>query len=70
MDPQFEPGTKLAKCFTVLSDHKWHCGKHELPGTQSAGLIKGIVDRGHKVEKSMKFCKICNEDTTHRMLIS
>jgi hypothetical protein len=66
----FEPGTKVHKCFGILSDHQWHCGKHGLPGTQSAALVKQIVDRGYKVEKYNKFCLICQEDNVHRRLVN
>jgi hypothetical protein len=66
---KFEPGTKLAKAFQILSDHLWHCGKHGLPGTQSAALVKQIVDRGYKVDKKMMYCHICQEDNFHRKLL-
>jgi len=38
----FNEGTKLAKIFTILADGEWHCGKHELPGTQPAKAIRII----------------------------
>jgi hypothetical protein len=41
----FSEGTKLAQIFTILSDGKWHCGKHELPGTQPAKAIQ-IIRKG------------------------
>lgn len=66
---QFNEGTKLHKCFQILSDHKWHCGKHELPGTQSAALIRQIVQEGYKVQKETHFCRTCDEKTTHRKLV-
>ena len=55
---KFEPGTKIAKCFETLSDHDWHCGKHALPGTQTAGLIREIKNRGYEVERKKMFCPV------------
>jgi hypothetical protein len=70
MHKDFEPGTKLAKAFNILSDLQWHCGKHGLPGTQSAGLIREIVAKGYSVEKKSMFCRICDEENIHRRLVS
>ena len=46
----FKEGTKLAKNFMILSDGKWHCGKHELPGTQPAKAIQIIRQHGFQIE--------------------
>lgn len=69
LNGKFEPGTKLAKAFVILSDYQWHCGKHGLPGTQSAGLVKHIIDRGYKIEKATKYCQVCQEDNVHRRMV-
>ncbi len=62
--------TKLYKTFAVLSDLKWHCSKHELPGTQPAKAIQIIGQHGFKIEKKTVYCKKCKEKTVHRRLIS
>jgi hypothetical protein len=69
MNP-FREDTKTAQAFERLGDLRWHCAKHELPGTQSAGLVKRIVDRGYAVDKIMMYCRVCREETTHRKLES
>jgi hypothetical protein len=66
---KFNEGTKIYRAYQVLSDKKWHCGKHELPGTQSAGLVRELINRGAKIEKASKYCPVCNEETTHRKMI-
>jgi len=66
----FKVGTKLEKAFTILSDGEWHCGKHELPGTQPAKAIQIIRQHGFEIEKSTRHCKICKDRTVHRKLIS
>ena len=66
----FNEGTKLAKAFTVLADSKWHCGKHELPGTQPAKAIQIIRQHGFQIENKTIFCKICDDKTVHRRLLS
>jgi len=65
----FNEGTKLYKAYKVLSDRKWHCGKHELPGTQSAGLVRDLKVRGATIEKKMLPCRVCQEETTHRRMV-
>lgn len=66
----FNEGTKLAQIFTILSDSKWHCGKHELPGTQSAKAIQIIRQHGFDIENSTYYCDKCEDKTVHRRLIS
>lgn len=66
----FNEGTKLAKVFTILSDGKWHCGKHELPGTQPAKAIQIIRQHGFEIENKNIQCSVCNDKTVHRKLIS
>jgi hypothetical protein len=66
----FKGGTKIYQTFIVLSDLEWHCGKHELPGTQPAKAIQIIGQHGFKIEKKTFYCKQCKEKTVHRKLIS
>jgi len=66
----FSDGTKLAKVFTILSDGEWHCGKHELPGTQPAKAIQIIRQHGFKIENKTIYCDVCEDKTVHRKLIS
>jgi hypothetical protein len=66
----FNEGTKLAKVFTTLSDGKWHCGKHELPGTQPAKAIQIIRQHGFTIENQSTYCDVCKDKTVHRRLIS
>ena len=66
----FKGGTKIYQTFIVLSDLDWHCGKHELPGTQPAKAIQIIGQHGFKTEKKTLFCKRCGEKTVHRRLVS
>jgi hypothetical protein len=66
----FNEGTRLAQIFTILSDGKWHCGKHELPGTQPAKAIQIIRQHGFAIENDTHICKICKDKTVHRRLIS
>ncbi len=66
----FNEGTKLAQVFTILSDGEWHCGKHELPGTQPAKAIQIIRQNGFNVEKKTMHCPTCNDKTVHRRLLS
>lgn len=66
----FNEGTRLAKIFTILSDGAWHCGKHELPGTQPAKAIQIIRQHGFKIENLTKLCSICKDKTVHRRLLS
>lgn len=66
----FKEGTKLAKTFTILSDGGWHCGKHELPGTQPAKAIQIIRQHGFKIENSTRYCLKCRDKTVHRRLVS
>ena len=48
----FKEGTKLARIFTILADQEWHCGKHDLPGTQPAKAIQIIRQNGYDIEKT------------------
>jgi hypothetical protein len=66
----FNEGTKLAKVFTVLSDGNWHCGKHELPGTQPAKAIQIIRQHGFSIENQTTYCEVCKDKTVHRRLVS
>ena len=66
----FSEGTKLAKVFTILSDGEWHCGKHELPGTQPAKAIQIIRQHGFEIEKKTIYCDVCNDKIVHRKLVS
>lgn len=66
----FKEGTKIYQTFIVLSDMDWHCGKHELPGTQPAKAIQIIGQYGFKIEKKTIFCKQCTEKTVYRRLVS
>lgn len=66
----FNEGTKLAQVFTILSDSEWHCGKHELPGTQPAKAIQIIRQHGFEIENKTIYCKVCEDKTVHRRLIS
>ena len=66
----FNEGTKLAKVFTILSDGEWHCGKHELPGTQPAKAIQIIRQHGFEIENKTIYCDTCEDKTVHRKLVS
>jgi hypothetical protein len=66
----FKEGTKIFLVFQTLSDGNWHCGKHELPGTQPAKAIQIIRQNGYKIENKTILCSICNDKTVHRRLIS
>ncbi len=66
----FKEGTKIYQTFVILSDSKWHCARHELPGTQPAKAIQIIRQNGFKIENKTVYCKECKEKTVHRKLIS
>jgi len=66
----FNEGTKLAQIFTILSDGEWHCGKHELPGTQPAKAIQVIRQHGFEIQNKTFFCEHCKDKTVHRRLMS
>ncbi len=66
----FNEGTKLAQIFTILSDGEWHCGKHELPGTQPAKAIQIIRQNGFNIINETLYCNICKDKTVHRKLTS
>jgi len=66
----FNEGTNLAKIFTTLSDGEWHCGKHELPGTQPAKAIQIIRQHGFEIENKTIYCEVCKDKIVHRRLIS
>ncbi|MGD0785745.1 MAG: hypothetical protein ABR969_08010 [Sedimentisphaerales bacterium] len=66
----FNEGTKLAQVFTILADGEWHCGKHELPGTQPAKAIQIIRQHGFSIENKTTFCDTCKDKTVHRKLVS
>ena len=67
---QFNPDTNLGKTAVKLSDCQWHCGKHELPGTQPAKLIQTLRQHGYKIENQNRFCEFCQSKTVHRKLAS
>ena len=69
-DSPFKEGTKIYCIFTTLLDQEWHCGKHELPGTQPAKAIQIIRQHGFNVENKTTFCPVCNDRTVHRRLVS
>jgi hypothetical protein len=69
-DNPFNEGTKIHRVFTILLDQGWHCGKHELPGTQPAKAIQIIRQHGFDVENKTLFCQICSDKTVHRRLVS
>jgi len=66
----FREGTRLAQIFTILSDGEWHCGKHELPGTQPAKAIQVIGQHGFQIKKNTLHCPLCGYKTVHRRLVS
>lgn len=66
----FNNGTKLEIIFTILSDGQWHCGKHELPGTQPAKAIQIIRQHGFNIINKTLYCEICKDKTVHRKLTS
>jgi hypothetical protein len=66
----FNEGTQLAQIFTLLSDGEWHCGKHELPGTQPAKPIQIIRQHGFDIINDTIYCDICRCKTVHRKLTS
>ena len=66
----FNEGTKLERVRQILSDLQWHCGKHELPGTQPAKAIQTIRHHGFDVEKKTIYCAVCKDKTVHRRLTS
>lgn len=66
----FKEGTKIYQTFVILSDLKWHCARHELPGTQPAKAIQIIGQNGFKIEKKTVSCGQCKEKTVHRRMIS
>lgn len=66
----FSKGSKLRQTFQVLADCDWHCGKHELPGTQPAKAIQIIRQNGYEVENRTQHCSSCKERTVHRRLVS
>jgi len=66
----FSEGTKLEQIFTILSDGEWHCGKHELPGTQPAKAIQIIRQHGFQIENNTLHCLVCGYNTVHRRLVS
>lgn len=66
----FKTGTKLAKTFTILAGGEWHCGKHELPGTQPAKAIQIIRQHGFEIENRTRYCGVCKDKTVHRRLVS
>jgi hypothetical protein len=65
----FKMGTKIYQTFLILSDKNWHCGKHELPGTQPAKAIQIIRNHGFNIENATMYCGVCKEKTFHRRLI-
>lgn len=66
----FNEGTKIHRIFSLLKDGEWHCGKHELPGTQPAKPIQIIRQNGYEVENKTILCSVCDDKTVHRRLVS
>ena len=66
----FNEGTKIYQVFQTLMDCTWHCGKHELPGTQPAKAIQIIRQHGYEIENRTTFCDVCVDRTVHRRLVS
>lgn len=66
----FKEGTKIYQTFIILSDLKWHCARHELPGTQPAKAIQIIRQNGFRIENKTFYCERCNEKTVHRKMLS
>lgn len=66
----FKAGTRIAHIFQMLADGAWHCGQHELPGTQPAKQIQKIRQHGFDVEKKTIYCPTCGHKTVHRRLVS
>lgn len=64
----FREGTKLYQTYQILSDQLWHCGKHELPGTQPAKAIQILRQHGYEIENRNMACTICGERTVFRRL--
>jgi hypothetical protein len=69
-DLPFNQGTQIYRIFQLLSDGDWHCGKHELPGTQPAKAIQIIRQNGYEIENKKTLCPVCGYKTVHRRLIS
>lgn len=70
MSNPFNEGTKIWQVLSLLQDMNWHCGKHELPGTQPAKAIQIIRQHGYDIENKNIFCEICKDKTVHRRLTS
>ncbi len=66
----FNQETKQARLFAILSDLDWHCGKHELPGTQPAKAIQILRQKGYLIENRTQMCAVCGEKTVHRRMLS
>lgn len=75
VDP-YNPDTQKYRIFEVLSDLKWHCSEHELPGSQPAKALQMIRQDGYEMEKvgsnwgMRKFYPRCKRNTPHRRLVS
>lgn len=69
-DNPFGKGSKIDQTFLLLQDMQWHCGKHELPGTQPAKAIQIIRQNGYDIENQTSFCPVCKDRTIHRRLTS
>lgn len=69
-DLPFNQGTKVYQVFQTLMDCNWHCGKHELPGTQPAKAIQIIRQHGYEIENKTIYCHVCVDKTVHRRLVS
>ncbi|MEO6726716.1 MAG: hypothetical protein ABIU20_00180 [Blastocatellia bacterium] len=66
----FSKKTKIHQTFMLLADREWHCGKHELPGTQPAKAIQIIRQHGYEIENKTIPCSTCGAKIVHRRLIS
>lgn len=70
MTNPFNEGTQKYQILLLLQDMNWHCGNHELPGTQPAKPIQTLIQHGYDIEKKTIFCEVCNSKAVHRRLTS
>ena len=68
---EFRKGSKLDSVFTLLSDNKWHCSRHEMSSSQPAGLIRVFRDLGYSIQTRRRvYCTTCNSRETQRRMTS
>ncbi|HEX2910806.1 MAG TPA: hypothetical protein VH186_08365 [Chloroflexia bacterium] len=68
----FIEGTKIGDTFTLLSDLRWHCGRHEFPSSQPAALVRELRNLGYDIEtgKNLECEGPCQDRETHWRLKS